>query len=52
MVTGGFSSGGSTNSLFAAGELTADNSFSVTNYGFFGPVQQLTAYGYCWPARS
>ncbi|MFL5907024.1 MAG: hypothetical protein ACJ75Z_05460 [Solirubrobacterales bacterium] len=52
MVTGGFSTGGSTDSLFVAGTLNDNNTFSATNHGFFGPTPQLTAYGYCWPARS
>jgi hypothetical protein len=52
LVSGGFSTGGSINSFFAQGTINHDNTFSVSNYGFFGPVSGLTAYGYCWPAVS
>jgi hypothetical protein len=52
MVTGGFSSNGSTNSLFAAGSFNQDGTFSATSYGFFGATPQLTAFGYCLPSRS
>jgi hypothetical protein len=52
MVTGGFSSSGSTNSLFAAGSFNQDGTFSATSYGFFGATPQLTAFGYCLPSRS
>jgi hypothetical protein len=52
LVTGGFSSNGSTDGLFAQGAFNANGTFSATSYGFFGPVPQLTAYGYCLPAKS
>jgi hypothetical protein len=52
MVTGGFSSGGSTDSLFAQGSFNPDGTFSAMSYGFFGATPQLTAYGYCLPAKS
>jgi hypothetical protein len=51
LVTGGFSSGGSTNSLFAQGTMNPEGTFTVQSYGFFGPTPSLTAYGYCWPSR-
>jgi hypothetical protein len=51
LVTGGFSTGGSNNSFFADGTINANNTFSVSNFGFFGPVSGLTAYGYCWPSK-
>jgi hypothetical protein len=51
LVTGGFSTGGSNNSFFADGTINSNNTFSVSNFGFFGPVSGLTAYGYCWPAK-
>jgi hypothetical protein len=51
LVTGGFSTGGSTNALFAAGTFNPDGTFSANAYGFFGATPQLTAYGYCLPAR-
>jgi hypothetical protein len=51
LVTGGFSTGGSTNGLYAEGAVKPDGTFTATAYGFFGAVPQLTAYGYCLPAR-
>jgi hypothetical protein len=51
MVTGGFSEGGSTNALFAAGTFNPQGTVSANAYGFFGAAPQLTAYGYCLPAR-
>jgi hypothetical protein len=51
LITGGFSTGGSTNALFAEGTLNANGTWSATSHGFFGPASGLTAYGYCWPAR-
>jgi hypothetical protein len=52
MVTGGFSTNGSTSALFAAGTFNPNGTFSANAYGFFGAAPQLTAYGYCLPARS
>jgi hypothetical protein len=52
LVTGGFSTNGSTDALFAAGTFNPDGTFSANAYGFFGPAPQLTAYGYCLPARA
>ena len=52
MVTGGFSSNDSTEGLFSQGVFNPNGTFSATSYGFFGPVPQLTAYGYCLPAKS
>jgi hypothetical protein len=51
LVTGGFSTGGSNNGLYAEGAFKPDGAFTATAYGFFGAVPQLTAYGYCFPAR-
>jgi hypothetical protein len=51
LVTGGFSTGGSTNGLYAEGAFKPDGTFTANAYGFFGSVPQLTAYGYCLPAR-
>jgi hypothetical protein len=51
LVTGGFSTGGSTNGLYAEGAFKPDGTYTATAYGFFGAVPQLTAYGYCLPAR-
>lgn len=50
LVTGGFSSGGSTNAFFAEGTINQSNTFTTRSHGFFGPVSGLTSYGYCWPA--
>ncbi len=52
LVTGGFSLNGSTDALFAAGTFNQDGTFSANAYGFFGAAPQLTAYGYCLPAKS
>jgi hypothetical protein len=52
LITGGFSSGGSTDALFAQGAFNPNGTFSATSYGFFGAAPQLTAYGYCLPAKS
>jgi hypothetical protein len=52
MVTGGFSMNGSTNALFAGESLDPAGTFTANAYGFFGATPQLTAYGYCLPARS
>jgi hypothetical protein len=52
MVTGGFSSNGSVDSLFASGSFNPDGTFSAMSYGYFGATPQLTAYGYCLPSRS
>ena len=51
LVAGGFNTGGSNNSFFAEGTINQNDTFSVSNFGFFGPVSGLTAYGYCWPAK-
>jgi hypothetical protein len=52
LVTGGFSANGSTDGFFSQGTMNPNNTFSASEYGFFGPLSSLTAYGYCWPARS
>jgi len=52
LVAGGFSNGGgSPNAFFAEGTINPSNSFTARSYGFFGPAANLTAYGYCWPAK-
>jgi hypothetical protein len=51
LVTGGFSTNGSTEALFAQGAFNPDGTFSATAYGFFGVAPQLTAYGYCLPGK-
>jgi hypothetical protein len=52
LITGGFSTNGSTNALFAAGTFNPNGTWSASAYGFFGAAPQLTAYGYCLPAKS
>ena len=52
LITGGFSTHGSTDALFAAGTFNRNGTFSANAYGFFGAAPQLTAYGYCLPAKS
>jgi hypothetical protein len=51
LVTGGFSSGGQTDALFAEGTVDPGNTFTARSYGLFGAASGLTAYGYCWPAK-
>jgi hypothetical protein len=51
LVTGGFSTGGSNNAFYAEGAFKPDGTFTANAYGFFGAVPQLTAYGYCLPAK-
>jgi hypothetical protein len=52
LTSGGFSSNGSTDTLFANGFFNPNNTWSVTSFGYFGSASALTAYGYCLPARS
>jgi hypothetical protein len=52
LVTGGFSTNGSTNALFSGESLDPAGTFTANAYGFFGASPQLTAYGYCLPATS
>jgi hypothetical protein len=47
LTVGGFSANGSLNSFFAGGTINADNTWSATSFGRFGPAPSLTAYGYC-----
>ncbi|HEX3293786.1 MAG TPA: hypothetical protein VHR38_08610 [Solirubrobacterales bacterium] len=51
LVAGGFSSGGSSNAFFAEGQMNSNSSFTARSFGFFGPVSNLTSYGYCWPSK-
>jgi hypothetical protein len=50
LVAGGFSAGDS-NGFFYDGRFNPNGTWSASEYGFFGPIGSLTAYGYCWPAR-
>jgi hypothetical protein len=47
LTSGGFSFNGSLNAFFADGTLNEDGTWSATGFGYFGPVPELTAYGYC-----
>jgi hypothetical protein len=51
LVTGGFSTNASSNGFFYDGRFNPNGTWSASEYGFFGPIPSLTAYGYCWPAR-
>src|SRR5581483_7229528 len=51
LTAGGFSTGGSSDGFFAGGSINPNDTFSASEYGFFGPLSSLTAYGYCLPAR-
>jgi hypothetical protein len=51
LAYGGFSAQGK-NTFFADGFFNPNNTWTVSNYGFFGASPGLTAYGYCLPARS
>jgi hypothetical protein len=50
LVTGGFSTNGSSDGFFYDGRFNSNGTWSASEYGFFGPISGLTAYGYCWPA--
>ena len=47
MTLGGFSANGSSFAYYAGGAVNADNTWSISGYGFFGPAPEMTAYGYC-----
>jgi hypothetical protein len=47
LTAGGFSFNGSRNGFFSAGAINADGTWSATGFGYFGPVEAMTAYGYC-----
>src|SRR4029453_4965835 len=50
LITGGFSANGSRDGFFYDGRFNQNGAWSASEYGFFGPIAGLTAYGYCWPA--
>ena len=52
LIAGGFSTNGSTNALFDGAAFNADGTWTAHAHGFFGAAPQLTAYGYCLPAKS
>jgi hypothetical protein len=47
LTAGGFSFNGSQDAFFAGGSFNPDGSWSATGFGFLGPAEALTAYGYC-----
>jgi hypothetical protein len=51
LTTTGFSLGESRNAFYAGNTLNSDGSTTATAFGYFGPVDGLTAYGYCLRAR-
>jgi len=50
LVTGGFSTNGSSDGFFYDGRFNSTGTWSASEFGFFGAIASLTAYGYCWPA--
>ena len=51
LIAGGFSTNGSTSALFDGASFNPDGTWTAHAYGFFGAAPQLTAYGYCLPAK-
>jgi hypothetical protein len=51
LIAGGFSTNGSTSALFDGAAFNPNGTWTAHAYGFFGAAPQLTAYGYCLPAR-
>ncbi len=47
LTAGGFSFHGSRHAFFGDGSINLDGSWSATGFGYFGPVEAITAYGYC-----
>jgi hypothetical protein len=47
LTAGGFSFNGSRNGFFADGSISADGTWSASAFGYFGPIETLTAHGYC-----
>jgi hypothetical protein len=50
LTSGGFSLSGSRDAFFAGGSLNPDGTWSAAAFGFLGPAETLTAYGYCLAA--
>src|SRR3954451_23099994 len=51
LIAGGFSTNDSTSALFDGAAFNANGTWTAHAYGFFGAAPQLTAYGYCLPAK-
>jgi hypothetical protein len=47
LTAGGFSANGSLSALFAGGSLNRNGTWSAAGFGYFGPAERFTAYGYC-----
>ncbi len=52
LTAGGFSANGSLETFFAGGSFNRDGTWSAEGFGYFGPADRLTAYGYCLRASS
>ena len=51
LTTTGFSLGDSRDAFYAGNSINDDNTTTANAFGYFGPSANLTAYGYCQPAR-
>lgn len=47
LTSGGFSLGGTGSAFFGGGYFNDDGTWSATAFGYFGPADSLTAFGYC-----
>lgn len=47
LTSGGFTANGSQDTFFASGAINANNSWTASSFGYFGPAPSLTAFGYC-----
>jgi hypothetical protein len=47
LTAGGFSFDGSPNGFFAGSSINSDGTASATGFAYFGPVPNMTVYGYC-----
>jgi hypothetical protein len=47
LTAGGFSLNGSRNAFFGDGSFDEDGTWSASAFGYFGPADSLTAFGYC-----
>jgi hypothetical protein len=47
LTSGGFTTNGSKNALFAGGSINPTNTWTATGFAYFGPAPSLTAFGYC-----
>lgn len=47
LASNGFSFNGTHNAWYAGSTINGDNTSTASAFGFFGPADNLTAYGYC-----